>query len=230
MCAEQTSKSASPPLDGNLAHRLGGVRHEKHAPGAGYFRNAFHGLDRARLVVRPHHGNEYRVVAQGVFKRAKVDLSGRIHGQAGDFVSVALQRAVRLKDGPVFGPYRNEAASFGRVHFRYALDGRIGALGSPGSENDFPRLHMQGGGHAFPGLFASLLRGPAQGMAFAGRIAVLLAKPGQHSLQDPFVHGRGRIVIEVNDFLHGRAERSSLAGPSDDRAGDECGIEKDGIL
>ena len=189
-------------MNGNLARRLGGVRHEQYAPGAGYFRKALHGLDDARLVVRPHHGNEYRVVAQGVFQRARIDASAAVHRQVGDFVALSLQGAMGAEDGLMLGLRGNKVPSPGPIRLRYALDGRIGSFGSAGGEHDLPRLRAQGGGHLLPGLFARFLRRPAQRMALARRIAVLLAKPGQHSPQDPFVYGRGRIVIEVNDAFH----------------------------
>ena len=189
-------------VDRYLAHGLGSVRHKKNAPGASHFRYAFYGLDRARFVVCPHHGNENRVVAEGGLQCIEIEPSVRVHGQISDLVSFSLQRAVCIEHRPVFGLYRNEVPSFGLVHLRHSLDGRIRSLGSPGGEHDLPRLRAEGGRHLFAGLLAGFLRGPAEGMPLAGRVAVLPAKPGQHGVQDAFVHRRGRIVIKVDDSLH----------------------------
>ena len=209
-----------PGVDRYFAYGLGGVRHKKHAPGAGYFRYAFYGLDRARLVVRPHHGNENRVVAEGALQCIEIEQPVRIHGQVGDLVSFSFQRTVRVEHRPVFGLYCHEVASPGPVHLRHSLDGRIGPLRSPGGEHDFSRFRRNGGSHLLPGLFASFLPRPAEGMSLAGGVAVLPAKPGQHGLQDTFVHRSGRVVIEVDDSLHDRGGRIAGRRRSDYRTGD----------
>ena len=83
LCPETVSRSNGllARVDRDLAERLHGVGVKRHALPAGLTRQSRDVLNRADLVVDPHHRADRYVVAYELAKRSRVHGPGRVHSE-----------------------------------------------------------------------------------------------------------------------------------------------------
>src|SRR2546430_8388505 len=80
--------------DWNLAERLDGVGMEQHAGVATSTRERAHRLQRADLVIGPHHAHDGDAVLENPVERLLLDLAGGRHGE-NDLVTTEVLHGVR---------------------------------------------------------------------------------------------------------------------------------------
>jgi len=189
-------------VDRDLAHGLRGVAMQQHAPLAAKRGDLGNRLDHADFVVRQHHRNQQRVVAQSRGNLRRIEhacpRAGRLFDrQDRDLESVPPQPGNWVEDRFVFGRDGNQMIAPPSGTLRHAANRQVIALRSAAGEHDFAAAGPDRGGNPLPCIFDRLLRLPAKGMAGAGRIAKLLREQRQHGLNDPRINPRRRMIVEV---------------------------------
>ena len=188
-------------VDRNLARDLDGVRMHRGAVFLGDFGDLLDGEDDARLVVRPHHGDEgvLRALEFGA-ELVEVDLPDGIDGEFNFLVSLGFQTAGGLKHGGVFDGGGDDLHRLA-IPVGCAADRGVVALRGAGGEVDFVRLAVQECGDLFARL-RDIGGDLSAEEVHGGRVSVELAEEGHHRVAH-FRRDRGRgIVVEIDCLVH----------------------------
>src|SRR5215469_15499826 len=188
-------------VDGNLAHRLGGVGVEDDAALVAQLADLGPGLQHTDFVVGGHDGDQNGLVGHGVLQLVEIYEAVFLHRQVGDAVSVFLQALAGIEHRLVFGDGRDDVIPFLLVHFGDALDSQVVALSGAGSKDDFFGGGAHQPGDPFARNFDAFFRRPAKGVVAAGGVTELLHEVGQHFFQHPRIHRGGGMVVHVNGQL-----------------------------
>ena len=186
-----------PDVDRDLTRHLHGVRVHRGAELLGDFRDLPDGEDDARLIVRPHDGDEgiLRARERGA-QRAEVDLADGVDGEFDLFVSEGPEASRGLEDGGVLDgggdDFHRRAVPVGG-----APDRGVVALRGAGGEVDLVRLAVQERGD----LLARPLyvaRDLSAEEVHGGRVAVEVAEEGLHRVAHLGRDLGGGVVVEVD--------------------------------
>ena len=189
-------------IDRNLADRLHAVGVEQDALLAADFPDLGDRLDHADFVIGVHDGDQDRLVGDRFAQHVEIDQPVALHRQISDPIAVLLELLAGIEHRFVLGGRGDDVIAFFGIHLRHALDGEVVGFGGAAGENDF----LRGGADQIRNLLARfvhrLLGHPAELVIAAGGVAEILGEIGQHRVEDPRVHRRRRVIVEINRRLH----------------------------
>ena len=187
-------------VEGDVAHRLGGVAMEQNPMAPAQRRNLRQRLEHADLVVGGHHRNQQGVGADRCRQLPQIHQTIRLDRQHGEREAMARQPGHRIEHRPVFGRQGDQAparlASFDR-RLRHPRQGQVVRLRGAAGEHHRLGWHAQGGGQLVP---RQIHRGGGfqrTAMQAAGGIGAAVVPPGSHRHQHRGIAGRCGVVIEI---------------------------------
>ena len=162
-------------------------------------------LDDADFVVGEHHGDEARVVANGVGDFLRIEPTGAMAVVLFDveqrhFVAAACQSRERIEHGLVLGRDADQMIAAAALALGHAADGEVVAFGGAAGEDDFRRIGADGGCDRLSRCVDGVARFVAGGVD-AMRVAVLRVEIGQHRLDDARIDARRGVVVHVDELL-----------------------------
>ncbi len=182
-------------VDGNAADGLDGVGVKQDSPLAAHGPHLRHGLERSDLVVGRHDRNEGGV---GPHRRHDVGRAHEAvarHADARHLEAVALEGPTGLQDRRMLDGAHHRVPAPRRA--KGAAKGQVVGFGRAGGEHDLLGLGADERRH----LAARLLdRGVGFGpehVAAARGVAEPLGEVREHGREDSRIHGRRRMVVEV---------------------------------
>ena len=93
-------------------------------------------------------------------------------------------------------------APFAAEGLQRALEGQVDRFGGAAGEDDLAGGRARQPGHPFAGHLHGLFRLPPEAVCAAGGVPEARAEVGKHGLQDPGVHGRSGVIVQVNRLPH----------------------------
>ena len=193
-------------VDSDLASGLRGVDVKDNAALAAQLADRDDVLDHPDLVVHKQHRCQHRVGPQRVLELIEVDQTVVLHVQVSGLESLALQLTHAVERGLVLGLERDDVLAAALVELRRALEREIDRLGRAAGPDNLARVGIDQCGHLLARFLDDGLGLPTPGMAARGRIAEMLAQPGDHGVDNAGVYRRGCAVIEVNREMRGHDE------------------------
>ncbi len=170
-------------------------------------------MDDAGFVVGAHQRDQSGVGTETSAQFVQVDLALRVDGQIRHLPAVALQPSVRIENGAVLGPARDQVATARvGVPMGDALDGEVGGLGRPARPDQSARIAADQVRHVTARRFDRFGCGPAPRVRLTRRVTELIGEVGQHRRQHVWVDGRRGVVVEVD---HESGKRRSASCSSD---------------
>ena len=160
-------------------------------------------LDDANFVIHEHDADQDSVFANRRFENVHVDQTVGLHVEVSHLKALALEFTHGVQHRFVLGFDGDEVLASGLVEMRRAFDGEVVGLGRAGGPNDFAGVSSDQGGDVSTGFFYRFFCFPTPCMATRGRIAKVLAQPGNHGVDHAGVDRIGRCVVEVNREMWG---------------------------
>ena len=161
-------------------------------------------LDHANLVVDKHDADQNRVGPDRCLEHLHVKHSICLHLQVAHLKALTFQLAAGVKHRLVLGLDRDDVLAPCLVKTGRPFERQIVGLGGSRCPDDLARVSSNQGCHLLTGFFHRGFRLPAPGMTARGRVAKVLAQPGNHRIHHPLIAGVGGAVIHVNRKVRGR--------------------------
>ncbi len=190
-------------VERHLPDHLHGVGVEQHALLFRDRANRRERLDDADLVVGGHDRDEDGLGGDGVSQLVEVDEAVLLHRQIGDPVAVLLEPLARVDHRLVLGDRGDDVIALLPVHLGDALDREVVGLGRAAREHDLLGVGADEIRDLLARLVDGLLGRPSERMVPAGGVAEMLGEVGQHRVHDTRIHGRRRVIVEINRKFDG---------------------------
>ena len=185
-------------VDIHPACRLRSIGMENNAFFAAQRANGGDVLNHADFVVDEHHADQNGVRPNRCLEHFHVQQPVRLNIQVSHFKALPLQLAAGVEHSFVFSLDSDQVLAFGLVEVRSTLEGQIVGFGRAAGPDDFTRVGTNQLGHLLAGFFNGGFSFPAPGVAAGGRVAEMLAQPGNHCVHHARIAGIGGAVVHVN--------------------------------
>ena len=203
-------------VDRHLAGRLDRVSVEERSFGVGDPRRLFDRKDGAGFIVGPHDRDDRGVFVDGSLKVREIEPSASVHRKRDDFAAAPRKfPAVGVHSGvfdgggdhlPAAGAGGHSGVECGIVAFRSAAgEDNFGGVSLP-----VPETGAEQFGHLAAGIFDFGCDAAAE-MVNAGRIAIAFTEKRSHRLEHFRRDRRGRVVVQIDDFIFIHNEVHSLS-------------------
>ena len=103
-----------------------------------------------------------------------------------------------VENGLVLGLYRDEVLALALVELGRAFEREVDRFGGTRSPYDLARVGVDQFRNVAAALFNGLFCLPTPRMTAGGRIAEVLAQPGNHCVDDARIDGRGCAVVKID--------------------------------
>ncbi|PON35628.1 LOW QUALITY PROTEIN: hypothetical protein PanWU01x14_334680 [Parasponia andersonii] len=160
------------------------------------FADFLHGLNHADLVVDHHDRNQARIGPNRRPELLEVHEAIRADREVRDLKTLLLEMATGVEYALVLGLGGDHVALLLLVEVHDALDGDVVALGGAGGEDDLLRRADEIGHLGARGL-RRLVRLPPVHVGPGVRVSVLGHIKGQHGVENPRVHRRRGLHIQI---------------------------------
>ena len=160
-------------------------------------------LDNANFVVHEHDADQDGVFTNRRFENVHVDQTIGLHVEVSHLKTLPLEFTHGVQNRFVLGFDGDEVLASGLVEMCRAFNSEVVRLGCTRSPHDFAGVSADQGGDVCAGFFNRFFCFPTPCMATRGRIAKVLAQPGNHGVDHAGVDRIGRCVVEVNREMWG---------------------------
>ena len=184
-------------VDGHFAYHLCAVTMEKYFARAAHLADLLQRLHDADLVVDSHDGDQASVRPERRFKVLQIDEPVSFHGKVGYLKALGLQLPARVKDALVLCLRGNDVALPIPVKPRDAFDCHVVGLCRAGGEDNLLGITPYKFCDLAPRVLDAALGVPTVLVRATVWVPVALSVQGKHGVEDPRVHGRGGLVVQV---------------------------------
>ncbi len=190
-------------IDRQFADRLRRIAVQQHATRAANRCDLGQRLQDANLVVRQHHRDQARLVAQSIGDLLRIEPASGwglpiVDRQQRDFKSAPPQVSQRIEDRFVFGGDTDQVIAAAASAFGDTADRQVVALSRAAGKDDLLRGSADRRCDAFAGGIHSVARVPAERVADAARVAEPFVEVRQHRFQHARIDRRGGVVVEID--------------------------------
>ena len=171
-----------------------------------------HREEHARLVVRKHHGDDGRVVAERGLQLAQVQRAVRLDRQPRHLHALLLELLAMLERGGMLDARGHDVPLAGLRRQR-AVEGGVRRLRAAACEDDLPCLRADQRRDRPARLLKGIMRRPAETVR-AGGVAPLLAQERLHRREHLRGDPGGGVVVEIAEAFggHGGGPRTGERG------------------
>jgi hypothetical protein len=186
-------------VERHLAHALGRVGVEEHAPLRRAAADLADRLNRPDLVVGGHHGDEDGPVGDRGRDVLRPHEAPGVHRQVRHLDALrGREIGQRVEDGRMLDRRRDDVALLAVPLVDDPQERQAVRLGRAGREDDLARVGADQPGYLPPRPLDRLVRLPSEAVAATRCVPELSPQVGQHRLEHARIHRRRGVVVEVD--------------------------------